>query len=476
VAYTDSDCFVDPDWLTHLVHQLQCTDAAAVGGPNLTPDDGRLAGCIAACPGQPTHVLESDQQAEHIPGCNMAFQRHALEQIQGFDPQFRKAGDDVDICWRLQQAGHWITFAPGAFVWHHRRQGPRAYLKQQAGYGEAEALLQFKHPERFNRRGESKWRGVLYGMGLQGLRLGRPLIYRGTFGSGMFQCLYQPGASHWAMLPTTIEWHFALAAVAVAGFSWTPLFFVALTMLLISVTIGALQACHATIANRHDGLISRMVVFTFSYLQPLVRSLARYRTRLFYFNSAAGEPWLATPGSPRFPLSGSQSVAYWSESARDRLEILQLADAFLARHRWGRIVDSGWTDWDLRIYCHPLVYLQVKTTQENHGGNKRLVRIHQRMRLRDITIVVTALVSIVLSLLAVSRPLMAGFGLAAVLLLAATLWLRATSLAGKASALFDHVAHRLGMIPCESREKQTLSVSMQSGTTSENGSLIERIT
>ena len=114
IAYTDSDCFADPDWLTHLVHQLQCTDAAAVGGPNLTPDDGRLAGCIAACPGQPTHVLESDQQAEHIPGCNMAFHRDALEQIQGFDPQFRKAGDDVDICWRLQQAGHWITFAPGA--------------------------------------------------------------------------------------------------------------------------------------------------------------------------------------------------------------------------------------------------------------------------------------------------------------------------------------------------------------------------
>ena len=40
-----------------------------------TPDDGRLAARIAGCPGQPTHVLESDQQAEHIPGCNMAFQR-----------------------------------------------------------------------------------------------------------------------------------------------------------------------------------------------------------------------------------------------------------------------------------------------------------------------------------------------------------------------------------------------------------------
>ena len=56
----------------------------------------------------------------------------------------------------LQQAGHWISFAPAAMVWHHRRQTPRAYLRQQAGYGEAEALLRFKHPDRFNGRGRGQ--------------------------------------------------------------------------------------------------------------------------------------------------------------------------------------------------------------------------------------------------------------------------------------------------------------------------------
>ena len=98
---------------------VQRSGADAVGGPNLTPEDGWLAACVAAAPGQPTHVLESDQIAEHIPGCNMAFRREALVAIDGFDPQYRKAGDDVDVCWRLQQEGMWITFAPAAFVWHH---------------------------------------------------------------------------------------------------------------------------------------------------------------------------------------------------------------------------------------------------------------------------------------------------------------------------------------------------------------------
>src|SRR5439155_22666324 len=128
-----------PAWLAPLASPRQATRAAAVGGPNLTPQDGWLAACVAAAPGQPTHVLESDQVAEHIPGCNMAFWREALVAINGFDPQYRKAGDDVDVCWRLQQAGRWITFAPGAYVWHPRRQGPRRYLPQQAAYGEAEA-------------------------------------------------------------------------------------------------------------------------------------------------------------------------------------------------------------------------------------------------------------------------------------------------------------------------------------------------
>ena len=47
-------------------------------------------------------TMLSDDLAEHVPGCNMAFRRAAIEAVGGFDPQFRIAGDDVDVCWRLQ--------------------------------------------------------------------------------------------------------------------------------------------------------------------------------------------------------------------------------------------------------------------------------------------------------------------------------------------------------------------------------------
>src|SRR2546422_2688657 len=102
--------------------RFRSTSHAAVGGPNLAPPgDGPIAECIARAPGGPVHVLLSDREAEHIPGCNMAFRKARLEAVGGFDPQFRTAGDDVDICWRLEERGWTLGFSAAAMVWHHRR-------------------------------------------------------------------------------------------------------------------------------------------------------------------------------------------------------------------------------------------------------------------------------------------------------------------------------------------------------------------
>src|SRR5262249_57131764 len=124
---------------------------AGVGGPNIAvPGDGAIADCVANAPGGPIHVLLSDDMAEHIPGCNMAFRREKLLAIGGFDPRFRVAGDDVDLCWRLQERGWTIGFSPAAVVWHHRRNSVRAYLRQQRDYRRAGALLRGKWPGQDN--------------------------------------------------------------------------------------------------------------------------------------------------------------------------------------------------------------------------------------------------------------------------------------------------------------------------------------
>jgi hypothetical protein len=129
IAYTDDDTRADPQWLSYLAVVFMRTDHAGVGGPNIAPPgDGFVADAVTNAPGGPIHVLLSDREAEHIPGCNMAFRKVCLRELGGFDPQFRAAGDDVDVCWRLQARGWTLGFCPAAMVWHHRRTSVRLNL------------------------------------------------------------------------------------------------------------------------------------------------------------------------------------------------------------------------------------------------------------------------------------------------------------------------------------------------------------
>ena len=64
----------------------------------------------------PSIVLLTDREAEHIPGCNMAYRKSALLEIGGFDERFRVAGDDVDVCWSLQKHNWKLGFSPAAVV------------------------------------------------------------------------------------------------------------------------------------------------------------------------------------------------------------------------------------------------------------------------------------------------------------------------------------------------------------------------
>ncbi|MFL5328632.1 MAG: glycosyltransferase [Gemmataceae bacterium] len=446
VAYTDSDCYADRHWLTGLVDQLERSGASAVGGPNLSPEDGQLAACIGASPGQPMHVLESDQVAEHIPGCNMACRKEALVSINGFDPLYRVAGDDVDVCWRLQQAGHWITFAPGAFVWHHRRQTLRGYFRQQAGYGNAEALLRFKHPARFNSRGDGKWRGVVYGASLQGLRLEGPIIYQGIFGTGLFQCIYQPGPAHWAMLPSTLEWHAVALMIAAMQIYWSGAFAIAAAMLVLSAVIAGLQASQAKLAPGHRGVWSRLLVAGLCYAQPLVRSWARYRTRLTAYRAPVACPSL--PKNPRrgLTLSGRRTDSFWSETGVTRTQVLANAVDYLNEHCWGKTIDSGWERWDLEVHCHPWTILQIQTVQENHGGSRRLIRVSYRLRpARSIKLLSLLGLSAVIGGAIWSWPAcLLGAGC---LMLCAGAWWRGTQRAAEAVAVIDGAAQQLHLIP-----------------------------
>ena len=93
LAYTDSDCMADPDWLYYLIGTLVSGDYAGVGGPNISPPaENWVQACVAAAPGGPSHVLLTDTVAEHIPGCNMAFYRWAFDTDRRFRHRVSQGG------------------------------------------------------------------------------------------------------------------------------------------------------------------------------------------------------------------------------------------------------------------------------------------------------------------------------------------------------------------------------------------------
>lgn len=188
LAYTDDDCLPDVHWLSWLAYTYATTDHQAIGGPNLPPlPDSLGLALTTSAPGAPTHVMLSDTLAEHLPGCHLSVRKKAFDDINGFDPIFETAGDDVDFCWRLRDAGHTLGFSGGSFVWHHRRATPWRYLKQQMGYGQAEALLFRKHPDRFS-DGGIRWEGFVYQGSPISVQLG-DVIYSGPTGEAGYQSI-----------------------------------------------------------------------------------------------------------------------------------------------------------------------------------------------------------------------------------------------------------------------------------------------
>ena len=197
LAYTDGDCMADPDWLYYLVGTLLSGPYAGVGGPNVSPPAANwVQACVAAAPGGPSHVLLTDVVAEHIPGCNMAFHRWAFELVGGFDPEYRKAGDDVDFCWRLQNAGQVRSRSvrrPSCGTTGGSRS--QAFKrKQQEGYGEAESMLRFNHLVFFGPTGTAQWKGNIYGAPRFTWLVNEPVVYHGVFGHGLFQSIYPDSA------------------------------------------------------------------------------------------------------------------------------------------------------------------------------------------------------------------------------------------------------------------------------------------
>jgi GT2 family glycosyltransferase len=378
VAYIDDDARPDPHWLTYLADTLARAGHAGAGGPNVPPPGcGLVSDAVAMAPGGPVHVLLTDEVAEHIPGCNMAFWRERLLAIGGFDPQFRIAGDDVDVCWRLQERGWTLGFNPAAVVWHRRRDTVRGYWKQQLNYGRAEADLERKWPEKYNAAGHLTWNGRLYGNGLLHAMSwwARRRIYHGTWGSALFQSIYHVRPSWLWSLPAMPEWYVLVAllgALAVVGCAWPPMLAVLpfLALAAAAPLAQAVAASRRSVAARAEvSRWRRARLLALTVVLHLLQPAARLAGRV-----CRGLTPLRTRGVGRPVLPLPRVVKTWTEAWSPPEGRLGGLVACL-RERGAVVLSGGDFDrWDCEVRGGVLGAARVRLLVEEHGAGRQLAR------------------------------------------------------------------------------------------------------
>jgi GT2 family glycosyltransferase len=134
----NSDVAVRPDWLTHLHAFMQENPHVAALQPKIKSDRDRnkfeYAGAGGGmvdglgypfCAGRIFTDLEADhgqynqpRQVFWVSGACMVIKAKAFWDCGGLDTKYFAHMEEIDLCWRLQRAGHALMTCPNSVVYH----------------------------------------------------------------------------------------------------------------------------------------------------------------------------------------------------------------------------------------------------------------------------------------------------------------------------------------------------------------------
>lgn len=154
VAFVDSDCEPAGDWVDALAAHLADPLVAAVAprivaGPGDTASAryARSRGALDLGP-RPAAVAPGTRVA-YVPTAALVARRSALASLAPagdvFDPALR-FGEDVDLVWRLHEAGLRVRYDPTVTVAHAEPRTWRGLLERRFRYGTSAAPLAARHP------------------------------------------------------------------------------------------------------------------------------------------------------------------------------------------------------------------------------------------------------------------------------------------------------------------------------------------
>jgi glycosyltransferase involved in cell wall biosynthesis len=132
VAYTDSDCVVDPAWLRVLPRKLAADSSlAAVGGQVLPLNPNGVYSKYNTVNG----TLVPNETVNYLITANACYVRERVLEVGGFDTDVRKpGGEDVALSIKLGMAGWRFAYEPEAVVYHDYQESFRHFVRTWKNY------------------------------------------------------------------------------------------------------------------------------------------------------------------------------------------------------------------------------------------------------------------------------------------------------------------------------------------------------
>ena len=157
IAFIDGDAVASKNWLSQIENVFGKKDVAGVGGPDMLPKDStdkaRRIGHVMTSPlvrggrfnPSTQHSLsEEEKYVEHIPTCNLCLKREIFDKAGMFDEEFVK-GQDLELNYRIVNAGYKLLYSPKIKVIHHRKNHIRDFARQIYKWAKAKVAIIKKH-------------------------------------------------------------------------------------------------------------------------------------------------------------------------------------------------------------------------------------------------------------------------------------------------------------------------------------------
>jgi mycofactocin glycosyltransferase len=186
VAFVDSDCIPTQGWLELVLGHFD-DPLVAIVAPRIVPAPMAHQTWITRYEavrssldmGPAEGLVRPMSRIPYVPSATLVVRRDVASQPL-FDPALR-SGEDVDLVWRVADAGWDVRYVPAASVRHHGPETFTARLGRRFFYGTSAGPLARRHPSAMAPLRTSAWTAAVWGLVLRR----RPLLAAVTLGASV---------------------------------------------------------------------------------------------------------------------------------------------------------------------------------------------------------------------------------------------------------------------------------------------------